>query len=152
MGRRKMKKSYRLSEVCRLLELQPYVLRYWVTEFAALQGEQTGDGPQAGFSERGLALLRRIKTLLYEEGYTIAGARKKLENDGTPPSGSGEAAAAGAGLLFDEAGNEAPATTPPAAGKRLDTSEDERIETLRRGISAALEEARALLALLAPRD
>jgi DNA-binding transcriptional MerR regulator len=129
-----MKKAMRLGDVCRLLELQPYVLRYWETEFPMLRTEDSG-GANRVFGEAEVALLRRIKTLLYDEGYTIAGARKKLENE-----------PAGGGSLFDEQPEPGPDAAAPAA--RLDTPNDERIETLRRGVDAALDEARAILALL----
>ena len=135
-----MKKSYRLSEVCRLLDLQPYVLRYWITEFPRL-GESGGATGQGSFSAREVALLRRIKALLYEEGYTIAGARKKLESDpATAEGGGGEAA-----LLDEEAETLADGESNATA---LDSADGERIESLRQGIAEALAEARAILSLL----
>jgi len=136
-----MAKRYRPAEVCRLLDLQPYVLRYWATEFPTLAAPGEGAGSQGSYGEEDLAQLKRIKRLLYEEGYTIAGARKKLESDS--PDGPDASSAP----LFDEAdGGEGSEPSLPAT--RLDTSDDERIETLRRGVEAALGEARDLLALL----
>ncbi len=134
-----MKKGHRLADVCRKLELQPYVLRYWATEFPMLQhAEGGGSATRRSFSDDDLALLKRIKRLLYEEGYTIAGAKKKLEVElSSAPEGSGP--------LFEEnAGDEA----SDRAAETLDTSADERIESLRQGIATALEEARAILSLL----
>ena len=132
-----MAKKYRAAELCRVLELQPYVLRYWATEFPQLGGPESGG--QRLYGEEELDLLRRIKRLLYEEGYTIAGARKKLESD--PASGAEPRSAA---PLFDEADAGEPASAPT----QLDESDRERIESLRRGVAAALDEARDLLALL----
>jgi len=140
------KKRMRLSEVCRQLDLQPYVLRYWLTEFPQLAGGKGSDAAgQRGFDAAEVALLERIKGLLYEEGYTIAGAKKKLESD---PGGK-------ASTLFDEPateGAEEDEEPVEAAGDEtpvsLDTPDDERIETLRRGVAAALEEAREILSLL----
>jgi DNA-binding transcriptional MerR regulator len=68
------------SELCRTLDIQPYVLRYWETEFKALQSAP-GTAGQRVYSDTDVALVRRIKQLLYEEGYTIAGAKKKLESE-----------------------------------------------------------------------
>ncbi|MCB1007381.1 MAG: MerR family transcriptional regulator [Acidobacteria bacterium] len=137
------KRVYKLAEVCKLLELQPYVLRFWETEFPPLQD---GDAKASvrGYSQEDVDLLRRIKRLLYEEGYTIAGAKKKLESEPR----------AAASPLFDEpeateSGEEERAEEPAEeADRQLDTAARERIELLQRGLAEALEEARAVLALL----
>jgi DNA-binding transcriptional MerR regulator len=143
------KTTHRLGDVCRLLDLQPYVLRYWETEFPMLRSEESS-GANRVYGEPEVALLRRIKTLLYEEGYTIAGAKKKLE---TEPPGGAPALAATAPLFVEPATGETAAEEEPAPSEpaRLDTPNDERIETLRRGVAQALEEARAILTLLEPR-
>ena len=133
------KKTYRLGDVCRLLDLQPYVLRYWATEFPALRDEEGANSANRVYSEAELALLKRIKALLYEEGYTIAGAKKKLEQEPLAPGSDG-----GDAPLF--ASDSADAAE--AKGAKLDTSDDERIKTLRRGVQAALKDARAILARL----
>jgi len=137
------KKVYKLAEVCKLLDLQPYVLRFWETEFPPLQD---GDSKASvrGYTKEDVDLLRRIKRLLYEEGYTIAGAKKKLESE--PRSATSP--------LFDEPeGSEGavearPAEATTASDHPLDTATRERIENLQRGLAEALEEARAVLALL----
>jgi DNA-binding transcriptional MerR regulator len=69
---------YRIGEACKQLDIQPYVLRYWETEFPVLSPRKSKAG-QRVYSEEELRLIQRIKQLLYEEGYTIAGAKKKLE-------------------------------------------------------------------------
>src|SRR3954469_26015676 len=69
---------YKIGEACKALGIQPYVLRYWETEFPALAPSKSRSG-QRVYSEKELEVIRRIKELLYEEGYTIAGAKKKLE-------------------------------------------------------------------------
>jgi DNA-binding transcriptional MerR regulator len=71
---------YKIGEACRLLDIQPYVLRYWETEFPALSPAKSRSG-QRVYNEKELAIIRRIKELLYDEGYTIAGAKKKLEGE-----------------------------------------------------------------------
>jgi len=135
-----MKRSYKIGEVCKLLDIQPYVLRYWETEFPALQA-QKGPSGQRSYSDSEVEVIRRIKRLLYDEGYTIAGAKKKLE--GEPPVSEGLAESP----LFAEPASEqvTPQQDPPA----LDSPPDERIESLERGIAVALDEARAILTLLA---
>ena len=157
---------YKIGEACKALGIQPYVLRYWETEFPALTPSKSRSG-QRVYSEKELEIIRRIKELLYEEGYTIAGAKKKLE---------AEMAAGGAGEALrdddEDAPNISPETSPgpspeeaptpstvqkappplleaPAA---LDTDAPERIQTLLSGIEEALQEARDILDLLGPKS
>jgi len=73
-------KQYKIGEVCKLAELQPYVLRYWETEFPQLSPNKSGGG-QRLYNRRELDVILRIKELLYKEGFTIAGAKKKLETE-----------------------------------------------------------------------
>ncbi|MFL6248020.1 MAG: MerR family transcriptional regulator [Thermoanaerobaculia bacterium] len=73
-------KLYKIGEVCKLADLQPYVLRYWETEFPQLSPNKSGGG-QRLYTKRELEIILRIKELLYKEGFTIAGAKKKLETD-----------------------------------------------------------------------
>ena len=68
---------YKVAEVCRLADVQPYVLKYWESEFPVLAGPK-GGGPRL-YSGAELKIIERIKKLLYDEGYTIAGAKKRLE-------------------------------------------------------------------------
>lgn len=139
--------GFRIGEVCRELDLQPYVLRYWETEFPVLQ-PPAGAGAQRSYSEREIDVLRRIKRLLYEEGYTIAGAKKKL--DGELAAGFPLADSAGSLFATDsaspveaEASAEADSISPA-----LDSARAQQIELVRSGVAAALEEARALQVLL----
>ena len=74
------KRLYKIGEVCRLADVQPYVLRYWETEFPPLAPEKSGGG-QRLYTQREIDIILRIKQLLYAEGFTIAGAKKKLETD-----------------------------------------------------------------------
>jgi DNA-binding transcriptional MerR regulator len=63
-----------------MADVQPYVLRYWESEFPALVAEKGSATPRF-YSESDLDVIRRIKQLLYDEGYTIAGAKKRLEGE-----------------------------------------------------------------------
>ena len=72
---------YKIGEACKLLDIQPYVLRYWETEFPELSPNKSRSG-QRVYSEDELALIRRIKELLYDEGFTIEGARARLRELG----------------------------------------------------------------------
>jgi DNA-binding transcriptional MerR regulator len=72
---------YKIGEVCKLADVQPYVLRYWETEFPAIAPNKSGGG-QRLYSQREIDTILRIKQLLYSEGFTIAGAKKKLETEG----------------------------------------------------------------------
>jgi len=73
---------YKIGEVCRIADVQPYVLRYWESEFPVLAPDKSSPGPRT-YSGRELKLIERIKRLLYDEGYTIAGAKKRLESEGS---------------------------------------------------------------------
>ena len=73
------KKLYsKIGEACKKVDIQPYVLRYWETEFPALSPNKSKSG-QRVYTAEDLQVIGRIKELLYEEGFTIAGAKKKLE-------------------------------------------------------------------------
>jgi DNA-binding transcriptional MerR regulator len=68
---------YSISEVAQLTEVKPYVLRFWEKEFPLLKPKKNRGGNRT-YQEHEIALVNRIKHLLYEEGYTIEGARQKL--------------------------------------------------------------------------
>ncbi len=68
---------YRIGEVSRLTGLEQYVLRYWETEFSQIRPDKGRTG-QRLYTKKDLDNILRIKQLLYKDGYTIAGARKKL--------------------------------------------------------------------------
>ena len=78
---------YRIGEVSRLTETKPFVLRYWETEFPMLQPVKTPKGHRLYRSED-VEMVRAIKRLLYDEGFTIAGARRHLTDQGAAPEGA----------------------------------------------------------------
>jgi DNA-binding transcriptional MerR regulator len=76
---------YKIGEVCRMADVQPYVLRYWETEFPQLAPNKSGGG-QRLYTKNEIDVILRIKQLLYSEGFTIAGAKKKLETELNEPA------------------------------------------------------------------
>jgi len=78
---------YKIGEVCKMADVQPYVLRYWETEFPPLAPNKSGGG-QRLYSQHEIDVILRIKQLLYSEGFTIAGAKKKLEGELAHPGGA----------------------------------------------------------------
>jgi DNA-binding transcriptional MerR regulator len=89
----KEEKLYKIGEVCKLADLQPYVLRYWETEFPQLSPNKSGGG-QRLYTRAELDTILRIKDLLYKEGFTIAGAKKRLEQETAEPVAAARAAPA----------------------------------------------------------
>jgi DNA-binding transcriptional MerR regulator len=71
---------YRIGEVSRLTSLKPFVLRYWETEFPMLQPVKSESGHRL-YRQEDVDLVLRIKRLLYDEGFTIAGARRLLRDN-----------------------------------------------------------------------
>jgi DNA-binding transcriptional MerR regulator len=71
---------FKIGEVCEITDTQPYVLRYWESEFAALAPAKNSSG-QRIYRRKDIETVLRIKQLLYEEGFTIAGAKKRLEQE-----------------------------------------------------------------------
>jgi len=69
---------YKPADACRMAEVAPYVLRYWETEFPALsEGKEKGSSRL--YTARDVQIIARIRQLLYDEGFTVAGAKKRLE-------------------------------------------------------------------------
>jgi len=74
---------YKIGEVSRIAGVEPYVLRYWESEFSFLRPRKNKSG-QRVYTRKDLDLVLRIRKLLYEDRYTIEGVRKKFgENE--PP-------------------------------------------------------------------
>jgi DNA-binding transcriptional MerR regulator len=68
---------YRIGEVSRLSDLKPFVLRYWETEFPMLEPVKSPSGHRM-YRQQDVDMVFKIKRLLYDEGFTIAGARRHL--------------------------------------------------------------------------
>jgi DNA-binding transcriptional MerR regulator len=109
------KDSWKTAEVCKTAEVAPYVLKYWLTEFPVLSVDKD-KGPNRLFTAREVAIIARIRQLLYDEGFTIAGAKKKIDAeisaggfDGSPKKAASAPAAAPAA-----AARSAPVAVPAA--------------------------------------
>ncbi len=70
---------YRIGEVSRITGLKAHVLRYWESEFKVIKPFKSGS-LQRLYRRKDLDLILRIKKLLYEEGFTIAGAKRKIRD------------------------------------------------------------------------
>ncbi|MGH7280928.1 MAG: MerR family transcriptional regulator [Polyangiaceae bacterium] len=71
---------FRIGEVASLVGVEPHVLRYWEREFRTIRPTKSAKG-QRVYSRRDVENLMRVRELLYQEGFTIAGAKKKLERN-----------------------------------------------------------------------
>ena len=87
------KDFYRIGEVSRLTALKPFVLRYWETEFPMLEPVKSSSGHRL-YRQEDVEMVLRIKRLLYDEGFTIAGARRHLREQNGDGESSGAAGAA----------------------------------------------------------
>jgi DNA-binding transcriptional MerR regulator len=74
---------FRIGEVSELAQTQPYVLRYWETEFPSLKPTKSPSGHRL-YRRQDVEMVLEIKRLLYEEGFTIEGARKYLAGNSNP--------------------------------------------------------------------
>jgi DNA-binding transcriptional MerR regulator len=70
---------YRIGEVSRITEVRPFVLRYWEEEFPMLEPVKGRQGYRL-YRQQDVDLVLKIKRLLYDEGFTIAGARRHLRD------------------------------------------------------------------------
>ena len=88
---------FRIGEVSRLCRLPTYVLRFWETEFPQLKPSKSSTG-QRMYRKPDVENVLRIKQLLYEEGFTIAGARQCLRSEGKKKQGALPCVPSGAGM------------------------------------------------------
>ena len=114
------KDEFKIGEVCEIAGVKPFVLRYWETEFPELSPAK-GAGGQRTYTRPDVELILRIKQLLYEERFTVAGAKKRLSEEVT-----GQA--------------------PKAA--KVDTKPSNQAESLRRALKQTRRELEAILLML----
>jgi DNA-binding transcriptional MerR regulator len=77
---------FKIGEVAKMADVPTHVLRYWESEFSGINPKRA-NSKQRLYRRQDVELILNIKTLLHEQGYTIAGARKLLES-GQPPAQS----------------------------------------------------------------
>ena len=125
---------FRIGDVAQLCEVPAYVLRFWETEFPQLKPNKGGTG-QRLYRKRDVEMALRIKSLLYDQGYTIPGARQVFKAEAKPKESSA--------VATEPATRQAappPQTAEPAAPRS--TSQMAQLVSLR-------DEMRSLLTLLA---
>ena len=84
MGALPTKLYFRIGEVASAVGVETHVLRYWETEFRSIRPQKSSRG-QRVYSRRDVETLLRVRELLYDRGFTIAGARKQLRDGGIEP-------------------------------------------------------------------
>jgi DNA-binding transcriptional MerR regulator len=92
------KRYFTIGEVSELCGVKPHVLRYWEQEFTQLKPVKRR-GNRRYYQHHEVLLVRRIRQLLYEEGFTISGARNRLDDSFTHKSGEADEAAKSAGAF-----------------------------------------------------
>jgi DNA-binding transcriptional MerR regulator len=120
---------FRIGDVARLCEVPAYVLRFWETEFAQLKPNKGGTG-QRLYRKRDVEIALRIKHLLYDQGYTIPGARQVFKDEAKPRETT---------VVVPV---EAAAVTPIGPAVKTRSPRDKQLAALR-------DELRALAAMLA---
>lgn len=133
------KNFFRIGEVSRLTATKAFVLRYWETEFPMLQPVKSPKGHRL-YRREDVQKVLEIRRLLYDEGFTIAGARRHLrEHEGHANGGNGDADLHAA----DNGG------TAPAAGSSAAIASGDPMPTISRKVLLDLRDAlRAFLTLL----
>ena len=138
---------FKIGEVCELAGVQAHVLRYWESEFPTLAPQKNRAG-QRVYRKRDVEMALRIKELLYEDQYTIAGAKKRLANDlraggklkiGSRENGEDDSDESGASAVSARTGIK---TEMSRAVSEARTAED------RKALRKVASELRELLALL----
>ncbi len=120
------KPYFKIGEVADIVGVKASVLRYWETEFRSIKPEKTRTN-QRVYTRKGVERILRIRELLYDHGFTIAGARKKLRE----PGPGGEGAAQGDG----------------GDGEPSSSSESLASPKVRQAVDKAIHETRELLRL-----
>jgi DNA-binding transcriptional MerR regulator len=105
---------FKAAEVCEVVQVQPYVLRSWEAEFPQIGQTPAGGGPRL-YRRSDVDFVLRIKQLVFDEGLTLAGARRRLEEDGEPSKASA------------------------LAEELVDTQVRERLRDVRNGLQGILE-------------
>lgn len=127
------KRYFTIGEVSELCGVKPHVLRYWEQEFTQLRPMKRR-GNRRYYQHHEVLLVRRIRDLLYEQGFTISGARNRLGESANGRRKEASAAASAAGQLM---GPEAASPTDPDDSRAPGTGS--ALEALRADLLAAIE-------------
>jgi DNA-binding transcriptional MerR regulator len=124
---------FRIGEVCDLIKVQPHVLRYWETEFPMLAPQKNRAG-QRVYRRKDVEMVLRIRDLLYEEKFTIAGAKKRLLDEGR----GGSARVRSGEELSQE--NVGPSSASTAGSQAAEQSSSPQTRRVLRAIKSDLED------------
>ena len=147
MGDLPPKLFFRIGEVAGLVGVEPHVLRYWEREFRSIRPTKSAKG-QRVYSRKDVENLLRVRDLLYRDGFTIAGAKKKLqrpEGDESPDAeeldaGAGAAGPCGEALMTAEVVDTNEAEPRMASASDVSPAVRETLVALRGEIEAFLLE------------
>jgi DNA-binding transcriptional MerR regulator len=128
------KQYFKIGEVSEILDVEPYVLRYWESEFKILKPTRTR-ARQRLYHKKDLELLMEIKHLLYDEKFTIAGAKKRLQEMKKQAAAEKKAKKVGRKKVESEVAQANPAVS----------NEDVDYKEILRDIKKELKELRAIL-------
>lgn len=136
---------FRIGDVARLCEVPAYVLRFWETEFPQLRPNKGGTG-QRLYRKRDVEMALRIKSLLYDQGYTIPGARQVFKNEQKAREINGITPFPGSSDAPSPAMAAAPAVVAPAEPVKVeDSARSAQIEARLHALRAEMAELVALL-------
>jgi DNA-binding transcriptional MerR regulator len=133
---------FKIGEVCELAGVQAHVLRYWESEFAMLAPQKNRAG-QRVYRKRDVEIALRIKELLYEDQYTIAGAKKRLAND-LRAGGKLKIVSSDDAQAESETNGSGSASSEAAGSSKFETRTGKDRQSLRK-VAAELREILALL-------
>jgi DNA-binding transcriptional MerR regulator len=144
------KRYFTIGEVSDLCAVKPHVLRYWEQEFTQLKPIKRR-GNRRYYQHHEVLLIRRIRELLYEQGFTINGARNRLDGAGSGAAGRRRAAAAATDVALDSPGDAAllpdgAVGTGAGADRDLSPAHEPASHATLQALRAELEQIRALLA------
>jgi DNA-binding transcriptional MerR regulator len=153
--------SFKLNEVCKLAGVQPYMLRFWGTEFPQLEAQRTGTG-QRVYRREQVEVILEVRHLLFDEGLTVAGVKRRLqaeqkdaEVEAKKPARRAKRPEPKALQPADEApvmptvqANPDPAASPADLAAEVDKAAQERVQPLLATLREVREELTQLVATL----
>lgn len=137
---------FKIGEVCELAGVQAHVLRYWESEFPMLAPQKNRAG-QRVYRKRDVEMALRIKELLYEDQYTIAGAKKRLTND-LRGGGKVKAVSTDDGERYSSTDSAPAARVSRAESARLPARDGAKTAEDRKALRQLASELRELLSML----